>query len=210
MNPAVSAATANTANTAASTASLPIELVRFAVVDVETSGLSTRSHHVLQVAVVTINGAGTEIERWSSLVRPRHRWWFRIGPRHIHGLSRAALREAPPARSVVADLARRLEGRTFTAHNAGFDAAFLQRLARRSGATLVLGPQLCTLRMSRRLDPERQLSHRLADLTARYGVTNGRPHDALEDAVATAAVLPHLLRAHGISTSTQLSDFTSS
>jgi hypothetical protein len=32
-----------------------------------------------------------------------------------------------------------------------------------------------------------------------------RPHDALADADATAAVLPHLLRAHGITTVDQLS-----
>ena len=195
MNPAVSDATA-------------ITQVRFAVVDVETSGLSTRRHRVLQVAVVTVDGDGVEIDRWSSLVRPRHRWWFRLGPRHIHGLARVELRTAPPASTVVAELARRLDGSTFTAHNAGFDAAFLRRLAARDGTTLSLGPQLCTLRLSRRLDPERQLSHRLADVTARYGIANERPHDALEDALATAAVLPHLLRAHGVTTADQLSRFT--
>ena len=198
MNPAVADAASIT----------PIEAVRFAVVDVETSGLSTRRNHVLQVAVVVVDGSGAEIDRWSSLVRPRHRWWFRIGPRHIHGLTRAALRAAPPAASVVADLGRRLDGNTFTAHNAKFDAAFLERLAARCDATLALGPQLCTLRLSRRLDPERRLSHRLADVTARYGIANGRPHDALEDALATAAVLPHLLRAHGVTTSAQLAQFT--
>ena len=198
MNPAVADAASIT----------PIEAVRFAVVDVETSGLSTRRNHVLQVAVVVVDGSGAEIDRWSSLVRPRHRWWFRIGPRHIHGLTRPALRTAPPAASVVADLGRRLDGSTFTAHNARFDAAFLERLAERCGSTLDLGPQLCTLRLSRRLDPQRQLSHRLADVTARYGITNGRPHDALEDALATAAVLPHLLRAHGVTTSAQLAQFT--
>ena len=64
--------------------------------------------------------------------------------------------------------------------------------------------------MSRRLDPERQLSHRLADVIARYGIANERPHDALEDALATAAVLPHLLRAHGVTTTDQLSRFTRS
>jgi DNA polymerase III epsilon subunit-like protein len=32
----------------------------------------------------------------------------------------------------------------------------------------------------------------------RYGVPLARPHDALADATATAAVLPHLLAAHGI------------
>ncbi|MCU1399960.1 MAG: hypothetical protein JWN62_3069 [Acidimicrobiales bacterium] len=195
MNPAISDTSAMTQ-------------LRFAVVDVETSGLSTKRHRVLQVAVVTVDGTGRVIDRWSSLVRPRNRFLFRIGPRHIHGLTRAGMRHAPRANVVVAELARRLGGSTFTAHNARFDAEFLEQLARRHDVRLPLSPQLCTLHLSRRLDPERQLSHRLADVTARYGVANERPHDALEDALATAAVLPHLLRAHGVTSSDQLSRLT--
>jgi DNA polymerase-3 subunit epsilon len=61
--------------------------------------------------------------------------------------------------------------------------------------------------MSRRLDPEREQSHRLADVCERYGVPLERPHDALGDALATAAVLPHLLQAHGVVDSEQLSAF---
>jgi DNA polymerase-3 subunit epsilon len=182
--------------------------LRFAVVDVETSGLSFDRHRVLQVAVVTIDGAGSVVDRWSSLVRPHNRWLFRIGPRRIHGLTRARLRAAPSAEAVLTELSSRLAGSTFTAHNARFDAAFLERWAARSGVTLALTPQLCTLQLSRQLDPERKLSHRLSDVTARYGVANERPHDALEDALATAAVLPHLLRAHGVATSDQLSRLT--
>ncbi|MCU1365624.1 MAG: hypothetical protein JWL72_2584 [Ilumatobacteraceae bacterium] len=195
MNPAISDTSAMTQ-------------LRFAVVDVETSGLSTKRHRVLQVAVVTVDGTGRVIDRWSSLVRPRNRLLFRIGPRHIHGLTRASMRHAPRADAVVAELARRLGGSTFTAHNARFDAEFLERLALRHDVRLPLSPQLCTLHLSRRLDPERQLSHRLADVTARYGVANERPHDALEDALATAAVLPHLLRAHGVTSGDQLSRLT--
>jgi DNA polymerase-3 subunit epsilon len=179
--------------------------LRFAVVDVETSGLSTRRNRVLQVAVVTVAADGTVIDRWSSLIRPRNRWLFRLGPRHIHGLTRARLRNAPPAAEVMTELRRRLEGSTFTAHNADFDAEFLRQMAARLPVPLDLTPQLCTLRLSRKLDPERKLSHRLADVAERYGITNGRPHDALEDALATAAVLPHLLRAHGVSSRDQLS-----
>ena len=52
--------------------------------------------------------------------------------------------------------------------------------------------------MSRRLDADRQLTHGLTDVCARYGVTLDRHHDALEDARATAAILPHLLAASGI------------
>ncbi len=196
--------------THAATEHSAITALRFGVVDVETSGLSPSRHRVLQVAVVTIDGDGTVLDSWCSLVRPRLKWLFRLGPRHIHGLNRRDLRRAPKARSVMRELARRLDGSTFTAHNAGFDAAFLQQCARRAGVTLSLTPSLCTLYLSRRLDPDRALSHRLADVTARFGIHNERPHDALQDALATAALLPHLLQAHGVTDADQLAGLTRS
>ena len=168
---------------------------RYAVVDVETSGLRPRRDHVLQIAVVTVDEHGTVIDRWSTLVRLRH-WWQRVGPRHIHGISRQQLRRAPRLRAVLVELAGRLDGSVFTAHNAEFDAEFIERAARRSGVPLIIERRICTLDLSRRLDPERQLTHGLAELCARYGVPLTDHHDALADATATAAVLPHLLRAH--------------
>ncbi len=81
---------------------------------------------------------------------------------------------------------------------------FCGKAGKTHGVALSIVNPLCTLTMSRRLDPDRQLSHRLTDLCARYDIELVRPHDALADADATAAVLPHLLRAHGITTSAQL------
>ena len=179
---------------------------RFAVVEVETSGLSVRRHHVLQVGVVVVDGDGTVLDRWSSLVAPRRRWWFRVGPTSIHGIHRRDVRHAPPGPDVLRELATRLEGTRFVAHNAPFDVAFLRKAAQVHGVALPIGEPLCTLRMSRALDPERRHSHRLADLCARYGIDLTRPHDALADADATAAVLPHLLRAHGVHAVDQLSE----
>ena len=75
------------------------------------SGLSFDRDRVLQVAVVTVDGEGRVVERWSSLVRPRSRWFFWLGPRHIHGLTRARLRAAPPATDVLTELTRRLDAR---------------------------------------------------------------------------------------------------
>lgn len=183
---------------------VPVSEERFAVVDVETSGLSLRRDHVLQVGVVVVDGSGTVLERWSSLLAPRRRWLFRVGPTKLHGIHRKDVRRAAPAPEVLTELARRVRGARFVAHNAAFDVAFLEKAARRSGVALPLEQPLCTLRMSRALDPERQQSHRLADMCARYGVEHLRPHDALADADATAAVLPHLLRAHGVETADQL------
>lgn len=182
----------------------PLADMRFAVVDVETSGLSLRRHHVLQVGVVVIDGEGAVHDRWSSLVAPRHRWWCRVGPTRLHGIRRRDLVGAPPAADVLRELAVRIGDARFVAHNAPFDIAFLQKASRRAGVEVPVHQPLCTLRLSRALDPERTMSHRLADLCARYAIELVRPHDALADADATAAVLPHLLRAHGITDASQL------
>jgi len=182
----------------------PLATHRFAVVDVETSGLEADRHHVLQVGVVLVDGNGVVLHRWSSLVAPRFRWFFRVGPTHIHGIHRRDLRHATPANEVFSELARLLAGATFVAHNAPFDLAFLRAEASRLGVTLPIDAPLCTLRLSRSLDPQRQRSHRLADLCERYAISLLRPHDALADADATAALLPHLLREHGITTAAQL------
>jgi DNA polymerase-3 subunit epsilon len=172
------------------------------VVDIETSGLSTRRHRILQVAVVTVEG-GEVVDEWSSLIRLR--WPFqRVGPRRVHGLDRGTLRLAPTRRDVLPELIARLDGAVFTAHNVGFDWPFIERAARKARVELPPTNRLCTLRLSRRLDPDRCLSHRLGDVCARYGIVNQRPHDAAHDARATAAILAHLLSAHGVATADDL------
>ncbi len=182
-----------------------LDAMRFAVVDVETSGLSLRRHHVLQIGLVVVDGNGCVLDRWSSLVAPRRRWWFRVGPVGIHGIRRHMVLSAPPGQQVLAELSARLGDAHFVAHNAAFDVEFLRKAGKTHGVAVPIVNPLCTLTMSRRLDPDRQMSHRLGDLCARYGVELVRPHDALADADATAAVLPHLLRAHGITSAAQLS-----
>jgi DNA polymerase-3 subunit epsilon len=187
-----------------------VPLPRFAVVDLETSGFSTRRHRILQLAMVTVEANGTIVDEWSTLVKLR--WPLqRVGPTHVHGITRATLKGAPPINDVLSEFRERLGESIFTAHNAKFDAGFLVRAGnRRSGRVFVddaLSRQLCTLRMSRRLDPERLQSHRLGDLCERYDVSLDHPHDALADAAATAAVLPHLLRGHGVTNLEQLEPF---
>lgn len=188
----------------------PVPLPTFAVVDLETSGLSIRRHRVLQIGLVKVRADGTVIDEWSSFVKLR--WPLqRVGPTRIHGITRRTLRGAPALDDALDELGARLDGSIFTAHNAAFDAGFLSRASRHRPASdplrRSLDPCLCTLRMSRRLDPAREQSHRLGDVCARYGVALERPHDALGDALATAAVLPHLLQAHGIVDTEQLSPF---
>ena len=170
-----------------------IDDLRFAVVDIETTGLEPTESHILQIAVVLCDSSGTVEGTWVTYVKPP-RWPFStLGPRHVHGISRLALRRAPTAATALQALAPYLEGRVFTAHNVEFDLPFLQHHAGRLGVRLPTGPVVCTLALSRSLDRSASRSHRLTDLCDRYGVVLGRAHDALEDARATAGVLAHLI-----------------
>lgn len=186
-------------------AGAPGPLPVFSVLDIETSGLSTRRHRILQIAIVRV-ADGQILDEWSSLVRLR--WpWQRVGPRRVHGITRAQLRGAPDRAAVLTELAARTTGTVLVAHNMRFDWGFIERAARSDRVDFTPPPRVCTLWLSRRLDPERQQSHGLADLCDRYGIDNDRPHDARFDARATALLLPKLLADHGITDAHRLAPF---
>jgi DNA polymerase III epsilon subunit-like protein len=127
----------------------------------------------------------------------------------LHGIRRRDVRDAPHLADVMLKLASSVEGAVFVAHNAEFDLAFLRKAADEAGTAFPVEHTLCTLHLSRRLDPDRTMPHRLGAVCERYGVVLVRPHDALADADATAAVLPHLLAAHGITSREQIHEHIS-
>ena len=173
---------------------------RFAVVDIETTGLEPTEHHILQIAVVHCDSAGRVLDTWCTYVKPP-RWPFvSLGPREVHGISLLALRKAPTVHDALVGLVGQLNGYVFTAHNVDFDLPFLQHHAALAGVDLSVAEPVCTLMLSRSLDPSALRSHRLTDLCERYGVNLTRAHDALEDSRATAGILPHLINESGVTT----------
>jgi DNA polymerase-3 subunit epsilon len=143
-------------------------------------------------------------DTWCTYVKPP-RWPFAsLGPRNVHGISNLALRGAPKVREALIALVGQLQGCVFTAHNVDFDLAFLQHHAELAGVALPSAEPVCTLMLSRSLDPSASRSHRLTDLCEHYGVSLIRAHDALEDSRATASILPHLLSEAAVSTIEEL------
>lgn len=178
---------------------------RFAVIDTETTGLEPESCRLLQVAVVVATGDGAIQRQWSAYVRGRHWRPGRLGAWHVHGITRRHLRTGRPLVEVLSTVAEMCRGTTVLAHNAPFDLGFLRAEARRAGVAPIDGPAMCSLRLSRSLDPDRTMSHKLGDIAARTGVDPARVHDALADAIVTAGVLPHLLHGAGVQSADQLS-----
>ena len=185
-------------------ASKSLEEIRFAVVDTDTTGLSGTDDYVLQLGVVVARANGTIEDQYETFVR-RNFWKpGRLGAFKVHGITRRNLWRGISPNEMLERLNKYLSMTIFVAHNAKFDIAFLTSEATRAKTTINLNGPLDTLKLSRALDPKRSLSHRLKDVTARYNVVVDRPHDALADALGTALVLPHLLRAHNITTVEQL------
>lgn len=181
-----------------------INHVRFAVVDTETTGLSTDDDRVLQIGVVIARGDGTIEHEFVTYLR-RLRWGIgHVGAFHIHGITRRQLRRGMKTHEAFEMLNVLIHGCVFTAHNARFDVGFLRADAMRLAVPLQLTGPLCTLNLSRKLDPQRTMSHKLTAVAARLGKSTDRPHDALADAQLTAAVLPSLLAANRITTYEEL------
>jgi DNA polymerase-3 subunit epsilon len=110
----------------------------------------------------------------------------------VHGLTREHLVGAPrypQIADVVADL---LRDRVLVAHNAKFDWEFLTAEAQRANRQLPVNHRLCTMSLVRCLElPVPNLS--LAGVARYVGVTQHRPHDALDDAQTAAAILKHCI-----------------
>ncbi|WFB09527.1 TerD family protein [Streptomyces sp. LX-29] len=161
----------------------------WALVDVETSGLTPRQHRVLSIAVVTIGPDGEQTGEFSTLLDPG----CDPGPVHVHGLTAERLRGAPTFEQVVGRIGALLEGRVMVAHNAQFDYDFLAHEFARAGSHLPVAQRLCTLALNRRVDPPTP-DMRLGTLAAHYGVPQTKAHDALDDTRVLAGILRASLR----------------
>jgi DNA polymerase-3 subunit epsilon len=161
-------------------------------VDVETSGFHPGQARVVSVAALALGDDGNVEASFSSLLNPG----VDPGPTHVHGLTPEMLDGQPTFAEIVDQLNGVLAGRTLVAHNVGFDYSFLAAEAELVGAELPVDTVMCTVELARRLDLGVE-NLRLETLAAHWGVTQMRPHDALDDALVLAQILkPALAGAH--------------
>lgn len=160
----------------------------YAVVDVETSGLSAAHNRVLQIAVFQVRADGALESSWTTLLDPG----CDPGPVHIHGLTRERLHGAPMFADVAEHVATLLAGRVMVAHNARFDWDFVYAEASRANISLAVANRLCTIALTRRLDiPSQGLS--LAAVAEYWGVSQSQAHDANDDTRVVTEILRHSL-----------------
>lgn len=168
----------------------PLRDVRFAVVDVETTGRGPwAGSRMIEIAVVEVQG-GAIVDEYETLLNPGQGIPGAITA--LTGITTDMVARAPWFEHVADEVHRRLEGRVFVAHNATFDWSFVssELVAALGDAPSV--PRLCTVRMARRLVS--RLRHRnLDELSRWFGIEIHARHRAYGDALATARVLLRLL-----------------
>lgn len=169
--------------------------VVFWSLDLETEGLDPRRDAILSVGMVPVRSGVVRLgEAFSSLVRPPVERAPSVGALGAHHLRPIDTRSAPPLRSVLPEIARRLQGNVLLVHHAPVDVRFLSAAFRASGSPWTPPPVVDTVRLLYRwADAKRYLGNppddpelNLFAARAQLGLPAYPPHDALLDATATA------------------------
>lgn len=159
---------------------------KMAVVDIETTGnAAKKGDRIMQIAIVIIE-ENKIVDQYSSYVDPRQP----IPPFIVEltGISNNTVKGAPLFTEIAPEIAKRLEGAVFVAHNVQFDLPFIQTELKEAGLHAWKGPVIDTVELARVLLPTTD-SFKLSDLTAQFDLSHDRPHQADSDALATAYLL---------------------
>lgn len=178
----------------------PLAAVPLVALDVETTGLDPRRDEIVSVGLVPLDldrVRASASRHW--IVRPRRALAAKSVT--LHGITHSQVAAAPELAEILGELLAALAGQVLVVHCREIERAFLAAaLHERIGEGLEF-PVIDTMELEARLHRGRkpglldrlrrrpQVSIRLADARARYGLPRYRPHHALTDALATAELL---------------------
>ena len=109
---------------------------KYIALDLETTGISTRDHHIIEIGLVEYDASGRELGRWNQLVRPP------VGSdgvlstgdetvMKVHQITPGMVADAPTISEVIPELRERLAGATIIGHNLAFDTKHIRANLRR-------------------------------------------------------------------------------
>lgn len=147
--------------------------------DIETTGLDPQRDAVIEIAAVRFNGSRIEAE-WDTLINPQRP----IPPAitALTGINNDMVRNAPPIRAVLHELADFIGDSPVVGHNIRFDLSFLQRQG-----ILPLVEAIDTYEMAAVLLPTAS-RYNLGSLGQILGILIPNSHRALDDARLAHAV----------------------
>jgi DNA polymerase III epsilon subunit-like protein len=160
----------------------PITTTPYAVVDLETTGLSPGLDRVVEVSVIRADVGEPPRLVLDTLVNPARA----MAGTEIHGITDAHVRDAPRFDAVAPELLAALSGAVLISYNVYFDLRFLKFELERAGVPFAV-PHLCAMYMRPLLSLGKRCT--LAAACDAMGIELVRGHWAAADAIATAELL---------------------
>jgi DNA polymerase-3 subunit epsilon len=172
--------------------------MRYAIVDIETTGGSPKSSKITEIAIYKHNGIEV-IDEFIRLVNPE----MKIPPFIIRltGITDKMVESAPKFYEIAKEIIEFTEDCVFVAHNVGFDYGIVRQEFKWLGYDF-RKPHLCTVRAARQVLPGYD-SYSLGKLSKSLGIEITDRHRAGGDALATA----HLFRILYATDKTNLHNF---
>jgi len=160
----------------------------FAIIDLETSGLSANTARVLEIAILRVNKQGKVLDSFETLINPESQ---DVGRSDIHQITFNMLKKAPKFSEISGNILNMLSGAVVVAHNAKFEENFLQSEFSRLGKKLSRIPAIDTMWIAQmKLD---LFNYKLNTVADYYGVSVENAHTAMGDITAMREFLPELL-----------------
>lgn len=160
----------------------------YAIVDIETTGGSSKKHRITEVAVIHHDGE-KETGRFQTLINPEVPIPMRITA--LTGITNEMVADAPTFPQAAKQIWEWTEGRVFVAHNVNFDYGFIRQRFSELGAKWH-PKRLCTVRLARNIMPG-MYSYSLGKLAQQLGHTIEDRHRAMGDAEFTSKLFKMLL-----------------
>lgn len=160
----------------------------YAVIDVETTGLSAKSEKITEIAIYIHDGEKV-VDEFSTLINPERKISYQIT--RLTGINNQMVAEAPKFYEVAKKIVELTEDKTIVAHNATFDYNFIRSEFKSLGYDYKR-KTLCTVKLARKLIPGRR-SYGLGNLCRELNIEIKGRHRAYGDALATVKVFELLL-----------------
>lgn len=160
----------------------------YAIVDVETTGLSPAAEKITEIAIYLHDGKKV-VDEFQTLINPEKKIPYRI--MQMTGINNSMVQDAPKFYEIAKTIVELTENRILVGHNVRFDYNFLRNEFGSLGYDF-RRKTLDTVKLSRKLIPGRR-NYSLSTLCNDLGIENPSRHRAAGDALATAELFDILL-----------------
>jgi len=167
-----------------------LDEAEFSVLDVETTGLSARNNHIIEIGIVKVKNLKIT-NRFQSFINPGCEIPYFIT--QLTGITNDDVYDAPNFGNLLDEINNFIGSSVISAHNLSFDDSFLSYEYIRNNHEPLSNEKVCTLKIARRLFPSLR-SKSLSSVSSYLKLKNSNAHRALADAEVTAQALIKMIK----------------